>query len=140
MKDLEKEKSRKRRNVKDRWKRVERLIAKFFGTVRTPLSGINSRHTGSDTLHKRLFVEVKNRKTEPIYRPMREVTVLGKKEKKIGLMVYQPPGAKDFIVCIWGKQMEEILQEFPDSRARDDSSPSVKWLSENIRVAISNAQ
>lgn len=42
------------------WKSVERRIAKRLGTNRTPLSGENSRHTGSDTLHPNLFVEVKS--------------------------------------------------------------------------------
>lgn len=35
-------------------------VAKFFGTHRTPLSGGASRHTRSDTLHDRLFIEVKS--------------------------------------------------------------------------------
>ncbi len=39
----------------------ERRVAKFFGTNRTPLSGINSRHdTHSDTLHPSLYIEVKS--------------------------------------------------------------------------------
>lgn len=43
------------------WKVCERRAAKFFGTNRTPLSGINSRHdTSSDTLHPRLYIEVKS--------------------------------------------------------------------------------
>ena len=44
-----------------RWKAYERRVAKFFGTKRTPLSGINSGHsTHSDTLHPRLYLEVKS--------------------------------------------------------------------------------
>ncbi len=39
----------------------ERRVAKYFGTNRTPLSGINSRHdTYSDTLHPDLYIEVKS--------------------------------------------------------------------------------
>lgn len=43
------------------WKTYERKVAKFFNTNRTPLSGINSRHdTHSDTLHPKLYIEVKS--------------------------------------------------------------------------------
>lgn len=48
------------------WKTVELRIAKDFGTDRTPLSGINSKHTGSDTLHDKLFIEVKHGKNHII--------------------------------------------------------------------------
>ena len=43
-----------------RWKSVEGEIARWFGSTRTPLSGGNSKHTRSDTLHKRFFVECKH--------------------------------------------------------------------------------
>jgi len=42
------------------WKAFERRIAKSLGTHRTPLSGIGSRHTRSDTLHPHLYVECKD--------------------------------------------------------------------------------
>lgn len=44
------------------WKKAERRVAAIFHTMRTPLSGGNSRQTRSDTLHERLFVETKYRK------------------------------------------------------------------------------
>jgi hypothetical protein len=47
------------------WKRDERRVAAFLGSVRTPLSGGSSRHTRSDTLHSTLFVEVKTRSAVP---------------------------------------------------------------------------
>lgn len=43
------------------WKAVERRVAEFWGTERTPLSGGNSRHgTHSDTLHPRVYIEMKH--------------------------------------------------------------------------------
>lgn len=47
------------------WKRDERRVAHYLGTFRTPLSGGNSRHTRSDTLHPLLFVEVKTGASVP---------------------------------------------------------------------------
>jgi hypothetical protein len=44
------------------WKAVERRVARFFGSERTPMSGGNSKHTRSDSLHPRLYIEVKSRK------------------------------------------------------------------------------
>lgn len=41
------------------WKAVEARIADFFGAKRTPLSGKNSGHTRSDSLHPKLFIETK---------------------------------------------------------------------------------
>ena len=42
------------------WKSVELRLAKMFGVRRTPLSGGNSAHTRSDTLHPTLFIELKH--------------------------------------------------------------------------------
>ncbi|KKK89015.1 hypothetical protein LCGC14_2737340 [marine sediment metagenome] len=47
------------------WKQGERRIAKLFGTTRTPHSGMSSRHTMSDTLHKEFFIEIKHNKKPP---------------------------------------------------------------------------
>ena len=42
------------------WKAYERRVARYFGSERTPLSGGNSRHTRSDSLHERLYIECKS--------------------------------------------------------------------------------
>lgn len=49
------------------WKAFERRIAKSLGTVRTPLSGISSRHTSSDTLHPDLYVECRYRTLSAVH-------------------------------------------------------------------------
>lgn len=51
---------------KSTWKARERQVARYLGTRRTPLSGGGSGHTRSDTLHERLFVEVKLRARFPL--------------------------------------------------------------------------
>lgn len=44
------------------WKAVELEVARWFGTERVPLSGINSRHdTHSDSLHPHIYIETKYR-------------------------------------------------------------------------------
>ncbi len=54
------ERSKITRRTSGRAKKYELRVAKFFGTKRTPLSGSNSGHTHSDTLHPRLYIEVKS--------------------------------------------------------------------------------
>jgi hypothetical protein len=43
------------------WKSFERQVASFFGTTRTPLSGMCENLTKADTLHDHLFIECKLR-------------------------------------------------------------------------------
>ena len=42
-----------------RWKTVEQWFGKIFNTERTPMSGSNSKITSSDTIHHKLYMEVK---------------------------------------------------------------------------------
>lgn len=55
------------------WKSRETKVARLFGSTRTPLSGRNSKHTSSDTLHSSLFVEQKHRKSHPIVKCWDEI-------------------------------------------------------------------
>ena len=70
------------------WKSGERRIASQFKTKRTPLSGGNSGHTQSDTLHSELFIEVKHSKKYPKNSLWKKVEELSKKEKKIPLIIF----------------------------------------------------
>lgn len=86
--------------MKSTWKNIERKIAAFFGTRRTPLSGGNSGHTRSDTLHDMLFVEAKYRKTHSAVALWRDTAELAKKENKIPVVCLSEKGKKGFwVVC-----------------------------------------
>jgi len=82
---------------KSTWKRGEQTLAKFFGTTRTPLSGGNSKVTRSDSLHKRLYFEMKKGKYVPktlasileLYRKTEERAL---KEGKIPILVIRETG------------------------------------------------
>jgi len=63
------------------WKSVELRIAKAFGTARTPLSGSNSRHTSSDTLHSKLYIEIKHGSSSLV------TTIYGKMTKNTLLVI-----------------------------------------------------
>ena len=84
-----------------RWKAVEREIAAKFGTRRTPLSGINSGHTSSDTLHPKLYIEIKHGAGCPttwkaIKKLMLETERKTEKENKCAIVVLHRKGSADF--------------------------------------------
>lgn len=81
------------------WKAVERRVAEMFGTDRTPLSGGSSRHTRSDTLHPRLYIEIKHRARNPWITLFREeVEPLAAKEGKVPLVILSEKGRHDFFL------------------------------------------
>lgn len=74
------------------WKAVERKAAHSLGTERTPLSGGSSKHTRSDTLHEKLFIEVKHRKHFSILVLYRKTVELARKENKIPVLCLKEKG------------------------------------------------
>ncbi len=78
------------------WKAYEMRIAKRFGTDRNPLSGGGSKHTGSDTLHPGLFIDVKiRREVRTLWRYFRKLEAPSFREKKKPVLVVKVPGARD---------------------------------------------
>ena len=87
-------KKKKKCAVKGTWKSVEARIARDFGTTRTPLSGSNSKHTASDTLHKELFIEVKHRKGGfSVSNLWKKSNELAKKENKVTVVAIHEKGS-----------------------------------------------
>lgn len=91
------------------WKALERRIAENLGTVRTPLSGGNSRHTTSDTLHPSLYVECKQRRVSALHTLFQKVRTEATKESKNPVLVIHLESAHnseavidwDFFVKLW---------------------------------------
>jgi hypothetical protein len=92
------------------WKADERKVARFFGTVRNPLSGINSRHTGSDTLDKDLFIENKRRKAHAMMTLLRDTAEQAKPERKLPVVCLTEHGRQGFGILIWSEDMDEFIQ------------------------------
>jgi len=79
------------------WKKGEQTLAHFFSTTRTPLSGGNSKATRSDTLHPKLYFEMKKGKYVPrqfsgIVELYRTTEARAEKEKKLPVLVLRPAG------------------------------------------------
>ena len=94
------------------WKARERSIAKFFGTTRTPLSGINSRHgTSSDSLHPLLFIEAKHRKRHAVVRLWYKCKELAIKEKKIPVVALSEHGKPGFWIMVHSSDLLSVANQ-----------------------------
>lgn len=82
------------------WKAFERRVAAFFGCERNPLSGRNSKHSASDTLHRYLFIECKQSKRHAVISLWDKCKVLAKKEDKFPVVCLSEKGRPGFwIMC-----------------------------------------
>tara|TARA_Y100000310_G_C20698991_1_gene827912 strand:- start:3584 stop:3934 length:351 start_codon:yes stop_codon:yes gene_type:complete len=93
------------------WKNVEARVARCFGTERTPLSGGNSKHTRSDSLHPRLFIETKHRKNSAAVNLYKETVKLAKKENKIPLLALHEKGSCNYCIVCDIKDLIAIARE-----------------------------
>jgi hypothetical protein len=105
------------RKHRERGKARERQVAAFFGTTRTPLSGGNSRHTASDTLHARLFIEVKERApdahgfTAGLFRLVDATEELADAEGKIPVLAIAEKGRPGFLVVCYVDDLATVAAE-----------------------------
>lgn len=93
------------------WKAVERKIASFFGTLRTPLSGGNSGHTRSDSRHPVLFVEAKHRTKHTAVTLWDSVKKLAIKENKIPVVCLNEKGRPGFWIMVHSDDLEAVAAE-----------------------------
>lgn len=95
---------------KSNWKGFEREVAEGFGTERTPLSGGNSKHTRSDTLHSLLFIECKKRKKMTIHSLYEKTKKLAKKENKIPVVVTKETGKHGYLITLDPRDLDEVAK------------------------------
>ncbi len=98
------------------WKAFERRVASFFRSVRTPLSGGNSKVTRSDTFHADLFVECKLRQKHAHHTLFAEVRALADKEGKIPVVVTQQKFGKTPLVILDMEDLPAFCRKFLQSR------------------------
>lgn len=95
------------------WKAFERRVARFFGcNDRNPLSGRNSKHSASDTLHKILFIECKQRKTHALVRLWDTAKSLAKKENgKIPVVAVSEKNRPGFWLLIHSTDLTAVANQ-----------------------------
>jgi len=94
------------------WKRLEQKIAKLRGTRRTPLSGMNSKITRSDTLDETFFIECKLRKNPAIWKLYETVEAVAKKENKIPVVVIKKKGKIGELFIINDKYLKTFIEKW----------------------------
>ena len=103
---------------KSNFKGFERLVAKFFGTERTPLSGGNSRHTRSDTLHEDLYIECKKRKRMATVQLYDEIKKLARKEGKFPVLAITETGRRGWLLVVDPKDLVLVANQRVKARGK----------------------
>jgi len=100
------------------WKRRERQVAKYFGAERNALSGINAKITGADTLHKDLFIEVKERAkhtTVTLWDHTKQKALI---EGKIPVVVLCEKGRQGFWVMAHCDDLDQVAMFAKEAKLR----------------------
>ena len=69
------------------WKNNELKLSKMFGARRNPLSGSNSGHSMSDTLHEEFYIEIKDGKQSLPTKLWIDTVQKAKHESKIPMLI-----------------------------------------------------
>jgi hypothetical protein len=96
---------------KNCWKGFERVVAKFFGTRRVPLSGSNSGHsTNSDSLHPKIYIECKVRNKFSLWSLFKDTEDKAKQEKKIPVVAIKQKGEKGYLIVVRPEDLEKLVK------------------------------
>lgn len=98
------------------WKAAERRVAAIFGSRRTPLSGGNSAHTRSDSLHDKLFIETKQRKTHTVWSLFDSVRHLAKRERKLPVIALDRTRSPGCLIVIHSDDLDDFCKLVLSSR------------------------
>tara|TARA_B110000495_G_scaffold198390_1_gene210148 strand:- start:690 stop:1019 length:330 start_codon:yes stop_codon:yes gene_type:complete len=90
------------------WKNRERLVSKFFGGIRNALSGINSKVTHADVIHKELFIECKLRAKHSAVKLWDDTKVYADKEKKIPVIALCEKNRPGFWIMVHSDDFESV--------------------------------
>tara|TARA_Y100000310_G_scaffold307154_1_gene349004 strand:- start:98 stop:460 length:363 start_codon:yes stop_codon:yes gene_type:complete len=95
-----------------RWKQVEAIFARAFGSQRTPLSGGNSKITRSDSMHPTLFLEVKQRANPAVMNLYEKTVELAKLEGKIPVLGIHRKGSRTWLLVCNLQDLKRIAAEY----------------------------
>jgi hypothetical protein len=93
------------------WKAVERRAAAIWHSRRAPLSGSNGGQTASDSLHPRLFLEVKLRERSAVRTLFDSTAALAKKEGKTPVLMLADKRRPGFLVVFHSDDLPTIVDE-----------------------------
>lgn len=105
------EKNAARKSPPATWKNIERKIARFFGSDRTPLSGSNSKHSQSDSLHPILYIETKYRVAHSAITLWRDTAEKAKAEEKIPVVALAEKNKQGFWVLVHSSDLTAVAHQ-----------------------------
>jgi len=94
-----------------RWKKIENIFAQWFGSERVPLSGGNSKISRSDSMHPRLFLEVKQRQNPAVANLFENTAELAKKENKIPVLGIHKKGSRLWLIVCNVMDLKKVASE-----------------------------
>jgi hypothetical protein len=100
------------------WKAVERRIARRWGTDRTPMSGGNSKHTRSDTLHKEAYIEIKHRAEFSVINLWMDTKKKADKEDKVPIVALHKKGSSFVHYLIEENDLLKVVDLFRKSQRK----------------------
>jgi len=99
--------------TRPRWKFAEDMLAKFFGTVRRPLSGGNSKSGGrDDAQHPRLFLSSKQTKKSSLWTLYREEKEKAKVEGKTCVLGIKEQSRHGMLLVIHMDDLQKVYEEY----------------------------
>ena len=90
------------------WKQRERNVAKFFGGVRTPLSGGNGKITRADVIHESLFIECKLRAKHTAITLWDETKKIADTENKTPVIALCEKNLKGFWIMVHSDDLYKL--------------------------------
>ena len=109
------------------WQKTEKQAADFVCTKRSPFSGSNSGVTSGDSLHSRLFLEVKTKQKHSIKTLYDSTKKLAEEESKIPVLALRETDDKDILWVMAQKDLIELLKEV-NLHYLDKSIPSGTYV------------
>lgn len=106
------------------WQKWEDRVARLFGTRRSPNSGAVpewSDETKSDTLHERLFIEVKTKARHALATLWRSTCLLSDDEGKVPVVALAEEGANRVWILVRDDHLQAVAAEY-----RGDPPPAPK--------------
>ena len=124
-------------NMPDKtWKKAERRVAGFFGSTRNPLSGSNSKHSQSDTLHPDLYIEIKYRKTHTTRTLWEDTQTKAKQEGKIPICALVESRRHGFLFVIHSDDLNRFIEcgaRFNVVKIEEDTPPRKRKVFKRIK-------
>lgn len=87
-------------------------MCKDFGTERNPLSGGNSKHTRSDSLHEELFIEHKHRQKNATITLYDQTAAMATGEGKVPVVTLSQHGRKGYLIVCAPQDLQQIAEAY----------------------------